>query len=73
MALADLSSYSILLVDDVTFSRQTVARLLNDMGNPTIHLAEDGDEALEVLHKNPDVDFVVSDYKMPNLNGLQLL
>lgn len=73
MVKTDLSSYSILLVDDETYSRQTVARLLKDMGNPTIHLAEDGAEALEVLHKNPDVDFVISDFKMPNFNGLQLL
>ncbi len=36
MVKTDLSSYSILLVDDVTYSRQTVARLLMDMGNPTI-------------------------------------
>ena len=73
MVKTDLSSYSILLVDDLTFTRQMVSKLLNSMGNPTIHLAEDGDEALGVLHKNPDVDFVISDFKMPKLNGLQLL
>ena len=71
--LVDLSDYTILLVDDVTFSRQTIFKLLISMGSPVVHHAEDGTEALEVLHKNPNVDFVVSDFNMPNFNGLQLL
>ena len=73
MSTLNLSPYTILLVDDMAFSRQMVSKLLNGMGNPTIHLAEDGDEALGVLNKNPNVDFVISDYKMPKFNGLQLL
>ena len=73
MVKTDLSSHTILLVDDVTFSRHTVSKLLHGMGTPTVLHAEDGEEALEVLHKNPTVDFVLSDYNMPNFNGLQLL
>ncbi len=73
MVKTDLSSHTILLVDDVTFSRQTISKLLHGMGTPTVLHAEDGDEALDVLNKNPNVDFVISDYNMPKFNGLQLL
>ena len=73
MVKTDLSSHTILLVDDVVFSRQTVFKMLIGMGTPTVLHAEDGNEALDVLHKNPTVDFVISDYNMPKFNGLQLL
>ncbi len=71
--LADLSSYTILLVDDVTFSRQTVMKLLKGMGDPEVHQAENGAEAMEILQSEGAVDFVLSDFKMPGFNGLQLL
>ena len=40
MAELNLSKKSILLVDDVEFSRDTVARILNDMGYPKVHQME---------------------------------
>ena len=73
MVKTDLSPYTILLVDDVTFSRQTVMRLLKTMGDPEVHQAENGAEAMEVLQSERMVDFVLSDFKMPGFNGLQLL
>ncbi len=69
----DLSPYIILLVDDVTFSRETVLKLLKGMGDPEVRHAESGDHALKVLESEGHVDFVLSDFKMPGFNGLQLL
>ncbi len=37
MKPVDLSPYIILLVDDVTFSRQTVMKLFKSLGDPEVH------------------------------------
>lgn len=73
MVSFDLSPYSILLVDDVAFARDLMTRQLMGMGEPTIHHADDGAQALEVLQSAKTVDFVISDINMPVMNGLQLL
>ncbi len=73
MAL-NLKGKTILLVDDEMFSRTTVARLLDDMGKPTIIHAVDGDEALEALSSGKfKIDMVISDFNMPGKHGLDLL
>ncbi len=73
MKLLDLSDYTVLLVDDVMFSRQVVSKMLNDLRVHDVHHAEDGNEALDVLNEEKDVSFVISDFHMPDFNGLQLL
>jgi len=71
--VTDLTGYSILIVDDVAFSRDTVSRLLNTMGTPRLYTAEDGEEALQILESQPDISFVISDFNMPRMNGLEFL
>lgn len=73
MADLDLADYSILLVDDVPFVRETVTRLLKGMGGPTVHQADDGAKALTLLKSGKSMDFVIADFNMPVFNGLQLL
>lgn len=73
MSKLNLSIYTILLVDDVAFARQTLNRVLMGMGQPNVIHAHDGHEALEVLRSKKGVDFVISDFNMPVYNGLQLL
>lgn len=73
MKVLNLSNYTVLLVDDVAFSRQVVTKMLNDMRVEDVHHAEDGNEALDVLQEIQGVDFVISDFHMPDFNGLQLL
>ncbi len=73
MASLDLSHYRILLIDDVEFSRRTVAKLLAGLGNPKLDTAENGAEALKILQAVPDIDIVISDFRMPAMDGLQLL
>ena len=38
-----------------------------------VHVAKDGQKALEVLDKNPNIQMVVTDYHMPNMNGLEFI
>jgi CheY-like chemotaxis protein len=66
------SSDHVLVVDDEQFSRQIVARFLRELGNPEVHAARDGSEALAILATVP-IRIVISDFNMPGRNGLDLL
>lgn len=73
MADIDLSGQRILIVDDVAFARETLKRVLLNLGGPTILEAQDGLEAEEILDIEPDVQFVIADFNMPKSNGLELM
>jgi two-component system chemotaxis response regulator CheY len=61
-----------LVVDDFATMRRIVRNLLKDLGFNNVEEAEDGQDALAKLRESK-FDFVVSDWNMPNLDGLQLL
>lgn len=63
---------SFLVVDDFSTMRRIVRNLLKDIGYSNVDEAEDGLVALNKL-KGGSYDFVVSDWNMPNMNGLTLL
>ena len=65
------SSVSILIVDDEEMMRTLLNRILSREGYK-IRSAEDGVVALEVL-KAEKVDIVISDMKMPRMDGFELL
>ena len=70
----DLSEESVLVVDDVAFNRDIIRQLLRSLGVREIYDARDGQEALEILADNPEtVNFVIADFNMPVMHGLQLL
>ncbi|MGE0472594.1 MAG: PP2C family protein-serine/threonine phosphatase [Nitrospirales bacterium] len=62
--------YTILLVDDEKLVRMLAKRRLGALGHRMLE-AEDGEEALLILRREP-VDLVLSDWMMPNLDGLGL-
>lgn len=62
----------ILVVDDFATMRKVVRNLLKQSGYDDIVEAEDGVMALKAL-KSQKIDFVVSDWNMPNMSGLELL
>jgi len=62
----------ILLVDDFATMRKVIKNLLKQGGYNSIVEAEDGVAALKVL-KSEKVDFIISDWNMPNMTGLELL
>ena len=62
----------ILIVDDFSTMRCIVKNLLRDLGfNNTVE-ADDGITALPML-KRGDFDFVVTDWNMPGMQGIDLL
>jgi len=62
----------ILVVDDFATMRRIVKNILKQIGFENIEEAEDGEQAYTKL-KSGSFKFVVSDWNMPNLDGLGLL
>lgn len=61
-----------LVIDDFPTMRRIVRNLLKELGYSNAEEAEDGVDALAKLRENK-FDFVVSDWNMPNLDGLEML
>lgn len=62
---------SILIVDDEQMMRDLLQRILTRDGY-VVTVAEDGETALRVL-ETQRVDLIMSDIKMPGMNGFDLL
>lgn len=62
----------ILIVDDFPTMRRIIKNLLKDLGFENVDEAEDGAMGLEKL-RNGNFEFVVSDWNMPNMDGLEML
>lgn len=62
----------ILIVDDFSTMRRIVKNLLRDLGFNNTQEADDGLTALPML-KNGEFDFVVTDWNMPGMQGIDLL
>lgn len=62
----------ILVVDDFSTMRRIVKNLLRDLGFSNTHEADDGTTAWPML-QNGDFDFVVTDWNMPGMSGIDLL
>ena len=60
------------MVDDFNTMRRIVRNLLKELGFNNVEEAEDGVDALTKLRAG-GFDFVISDWNMPNMDGLQLL
>ncbi len=61
-----------LVVDDFSTMRRIVRNLLKELGFTNVEEAEDGVDALEKL-RAASFDFVISDWNMPNMTGIDLL
>lgn len=68
----DPAKLKFLVVDDFSTMRRIVRNLLKELGYINADEAEDGAAALQKL-KGGGFDFVVTDWNMPNMDGLQLL
>lgn len=62
----------ILVVDDFSTMRRIIKNLLKDLGFSNIQEADDGNTALPMLLQG-DFDFVVTDWNMPGMQGIDLL
>ena len=61
-----------LVVDDFSTMRRIVKNLLNDLGYPNVVEADDGKTALPLLQAG-DFDFLITDWNMPGMPGLDLI
>lgn len=62
----------ILVVDDFPTMRRIIRNLLKELGFANVEEAEDGAAGLEKV-KDGSFQFVISDWNMPNMDGLSML
>lgn len=62
---------SILIVDDDRNTCISIGKALSK--NYITHTASNGQEALDILYKNRDIQIILTDIIMPEMNGLELL
>ncbi|WP_024788269.1 MULTISPECIES: chemotaxis response regulator CheY [unclassified Lebetimonas] len=63
----------ILVVDDSSTMRRIIQNTLARLGYKDVIQAGDGIEAWDALQSNPDIRVVITDWNMPNMNGLELV
>ena len=63
----------ILVVDDSSTMRRIISNILKSCGHENLVEAADGIEGLNMLKANPDVGMVLTDWNMPNMNGIDFL
>ncbi|MCX8017735.1 MAG: chemotaxis response regulator CheY [Rhodocyclaceae bacterium] len=69
---ADPAKIKFLVVDDFSTMRRIVRNLLKELGFTNVDEAEDGAVAWQKL-QGGGYDFVITDWNMPNMDGLTLL
>ncbi len=62
----------VLVVDDFSTMRRIVKNILRQLGFMNIIEADDGSTAWEIINKEK-IDFIVSDWNMPIMTGIELL
>ena len=70
--LYDNQSVKVMVVDDSITFRQYICGLLENL-RYTVLEATDGVQALTVIEEHPDISLVITDYNMPNMDGLTLI
>ncbi len=65
-------SMRVLVVDDFSTMRKIIKNILRQIGFENIVEADDGSTAWEILNKD-NIEFVVSDWNMPQMTGIELL
>lgn len=60
-----------LIVDDSPTMLRIIRNALKEIGYDEVEEAEDGQEAMDML-ESVSPDFVVTDWNMPNMNGVDL-
>ncbi len=70
----DFEKLRILVIDDEAFSRNLFKEAMSNLGAREVRTARDGFEALSVMREaTRSFDVVISDYRMPEMDGLELL
>ena len=72
-SLNDLSRAKVLLVEDNKHNRDLFMELLSVLGIKTIVMAENGEDALQILSRDKDFDLIILDVVMPRMDGEEFL
>ena len=67
-----MTSMKILIVDDSITIQRIITNALKSVGFPDTIVAANGRDALEKLTSN-NVDFIITDWNMPEMNGLDFI
>lgn len=63
----------LLVVDDSSTMRRIIKNTLARLGYKDILEGEDGVQGWEQMDSNPDVEMLITDWNMPEMNGLELV
>ena len=63
----------LLVVDDSSTMRRIIKNTLQRLGYDDVLEAENGVEAWEILSTKRDIDILITDWNMPEMNGLELV
>jgi two-component system chemotaxis response regulator CheY len=67
----DVNTLRVALVDDSTLARNSINRVLKNLGLNNVTQFVDGCFAIEYLENN-EIDLLITDYNMPKVNGIEL-
>jgi len=67
---SEVSGLKILIVDDDDISRILISMIVKRFCKVILE-AENGIEAIETCHNNPDIDLIIMDVKMPKMDGYE--
>ena len=63
----------LLVVDDSSTMRRIIKNTLQRLGFDDVLEAEHGVEAWQILERTPDINVLITDWNMPEMNGLDLV
>ena len=63
----------LLVVDDSSTMRRIIKNTLARLGYKDVLEGADGVEGWNVLDSNPEIDMLITDWNMPEMNGLELV
>lgn len=64
--------YKVLICDDEPIVLEIVGKMMDQMGFKSI-LTQNGNECIDVLDKNKDIDIILLDISMPDIDGIKIL
>ncbi|MFA6144875.1 MAG: response regulator [Sulfurimonas sp.] len=63
----------LLVVDDSSTMRRIIKNTLSRLGYDNVLEGEDGIQGWTVLNENTDISMLITDWNMPEMNGLELV
>lgn len=63
----------LLVVDDSSTMRRIIKNTLSRLGYENVFEGEDGLQGWNMLNQNPDIEMLITDWNMPEMNGLELV